>query len=40
VKGESWDEAYENQKGDLPVLPMVDEAITWVNDLIERIDKA
>lgn len=40
VKGESWDEAYENQKGDLPVLPMVDEAITWVNDLIEMIDKA
>ena len=40
VKGESWDESYENQKGDLPVLPMVDEAIVWVNDLIERIDKA
>ena len=40
VKGEKWDEAYGDQKGDLPVLPSVDEAIVWANNLIARIDAA
>ena len=40
VKGEKWDEAYSNQRLDLPVLPTVDEAIVWANELIEIIDKA
>lgn len=37
-KNEKWDAVYEAQKGDLPVLPTVDEAVTWANDLIARID--
>ena len=39
-KNEKWDAVYEAQKGDLPVLPTVDEAVTWANDLIARIDAA
>lgn len=40
VKGEKWEEAYGDQKGNLPVLSSVDEAIIWANDLIARIDAA
>ena len=37
--GEMWQRVYEDQKLDLPVLPTVDEAIAWANDLISRIDR-
>ena len=40
VTGEDWVQAYDNQKGDLPVLPTVDEAVAWANELIENIDRA
>ena len=40
VKNENWDAVYADQKGDLPVLPTVGEAIAWANDLIARIDAA
>ena len=39
-KGEGWDSVYEEQKGALPVLRTVDEAILWVNELIEKIKTA
>ena len=39
-KKPNWDELYLDAKGNLPVLPTVDEAIAWANELIERIDKA
>jgi hypothetical protein len=38
VKGDAWDVAYNYQKGELPVLPTVDEAIAWANELISKID--
>ena len=37
MKNENWDAVYAEQKGSLPVLPTIDEAISWVNDLIQRI---
>lgn len=40
VKNEHWDVAYADQKGDLDVLPTVDEAIVWANELISKIGKA
>jgi len=40
VKGASWGAVYESQKGDLPVLPTVDEAVAWANDLIAKIAAA
>lgn len=40
VKGESWQEVYNAQRLDLPVLPSVDEAIIWANELIAKIDAA
>ena len=40
VKNEKWAEIYSLQKGNLPVLPTVDEAITWANALIARIANA
>ena len=40
VKGNLWGEVYSTQRGTLPVLPTVDEAIAWANDLIANIDKA
>lgn len=36
-KNENWDEAYIEQKGNLDVLPTVDDAIVWVNELITKI---
>ena len=39
VKNENWDAAYADQKGYLNVLPTVDEAIAWANELIASIDK-
>lgn len=40
VQNEGWDIAYAEQKGDLSVLPTVGEAVTWVNELIAKIDNA
>jgi len=37
TKNEKWDVVYDGQKGSLPVLPTVDEAVAWANDLIDRI---
>ena len=39
VKNENWDAAYADQKGNLDVLPFVDEAIAWANELISTLDK-
>lgn len=39
VKNENWDVAYADQKGNLDVLPTVDEAIVWANELISTLDK-
>lgn len=39
-KGESWDEAYAIESEGLKVLPTVDVAIVWINDLIARIARA
>lgn len=38
VKGENWDATYDAQRLDLPVLLTVDEAISWANELIAKID--
>lgn len=40
VKGTDWDSIYDEEKGHTPVLPTVDEAIAWANDLIRRIATA
>ena len=40
VKGETWDIIYNDQRQNLPVLPTVDEAVAWANDLITKIDNA
>ena len=40
VKGHEWEVVYNAQKRGLDVLPSVDEAIAWANELIERIDRA
>ena len=37
-KRERWAEIYNAQKLDLEVLPSVDEAVKWANDLIAKID--
>lgn len=37
TKGDLWDETYVAQRGTLPVLPTVDEAVTWANKLITQI---
>ena len=40
VKNDNWDVAYANQKDGLNVLPTVDDAIDWTNELIKRIENA
>ena len=40
TKFDGWDEIYATQKLELPVLPTVDQAIEWANDLITRIATA
>ena len=35
-----WALAYERQRGTLPVLPTISEAVAWANELIERIERA
>ncbi len=39
-KSEGWEGIYTNQKLRLPVLPTVDEAVAWANNLIVAIDAA
>lgn len=36
---QKWAEIYSEQKGNLTVLPSVEDAIAWANDLIGMIDK-
>ena len=38
IKGEGWDKVYNERRGTVPVLPTVDEAIAWTNDLIAKIE--
>ena len=38
VKQVGWVEGYVAQKGDLEILPDVDKAVAWTNDLIAKID--
>ena len=40
IKNKDWDSIYSRQKLDLPVLPTVDEAIDWANELIAKISNA
>ena len=40
VAGDDWDIGYSAAKYDLPVLPTVEEAVSWANELIARIDNA
>ena len=40
IKGEDWDTLYANAKESLSVFPTADEAIAWVNDLIQKINNA
>ncbi len=37
---ERWESLYLTARENLPVLPTVEEAIAWANDLIARIDAA
>ena len=37
---EGWSIAYDAQKGNLPVLQTIEEAVAWTNDLVARIDAA
>ena len=37
---DGWRAIYDDQKGDLPVLPTVEEAVAWTQRLIDRIDAA
>ena len=40
MEGEGWDELYSRQAAGLDVVPSVEEAIDWTNDLIARIESA
>ena len=37
IKGEDWDMLYDNQSAGLNVLPNINDAINWVNNLIDKI---
>ena len=39
-KGDGWDQVYIERRGAVPVLPTVDEAVDWANDLIDQIEKS
>ena len=39
-KGAGWEIVYNAQKGDLDILPSVEEAVAWANELISRIASA
>lgn len=40
VKADDWDGVYDNQRGNLPVAESCDQAVAFVNELIEKIDQA
>ena len=40
VKNADWETIYSEERGELPVLPTIDEAVAWANDLIDAIDKS
>lgn len=40
LKGDDWDELYLAQSEGLEVLPTVDDAIEWANDLVNRIEES
>ncbi len=40
IKGEGWDSLYDEAAAGLCVLPTIDGAIDWTNELIARIDAA
>ena len=40
VKGDGWDSTYTRQSRGLGVLPTIDEAVAWANDLIKAIDNS
>jgi len=37
-KKENWGQLYDAQKGGLPVLEDIDDAVMWANELVKRID--
>lgn len=39
-RGDNWDAIYRLQRRNLPVLPTVEEAIVWANDLIDQIEES
>ena len=39
-RGVGWDSLYSSQAEGLNVLPTVDDAVAWANDLIAKIDSA
>ena len=38
--GENWETLYDRQAAGLDVLPSVEDAVVWANDLVDRIDAA
>lgn len=40
VKHANWETIYGEERGELPVLSTVDEAVAWANELIDAIDKS
>ena len=40
VATKEWRVAYDRTKGTLPVLPTIDEAVVWTNELMDAIDKS
>ena len=40
VRGDEWESIYAAQRRGLDVLPSVDEAVAWANELIAKIDNA
>lgn len=40
VAGSSWQDLYNDQKGSLDVIPNVEDAVTWVNNLITQISNS
>lgn len=40
IQGDAWATLYTTQRGTLNILPTVEEAIVWINDLILKINTA
>lgn len=38
VKGENWSSLYDEQRGSLPILQTVEEAVAWTNELVEKLN--